>query len=109
MKKFTAVFLLIVCVALPVISLADTCAFCGAPEPDQRTERICSISYTYHIIKTTKYISCKVCLTDTKHMDETIGPHIFQHFKQWVTATLTYEYDYCDTCGYQTTGTTIYH
>ena len=114
MKRFIAVCLLIVCVALPVISLAATCGTCGAPGASYHTDGIMrAYDTTNHTIYSYHYTVCTRCHNITIFQNTIrrieYGPHNMQHSKTWVTATLTYEYDYCPTCGYRTPGTTIYH
>ena len=112
MKRFIAVCLLIVCIALPIISLAATCATCGASGAihgynGERNE----ITTTYHDLTTFEYTSCAKCHTITilKILSHIHGPHTLKHWKQWVTPSMTYEYDYCTVCDFQTTGITIQH
>lgn len=114
MKRFIAVCLLVICVALPIIGVAATCGTCGAPGAAYHTNGIVSVyDTTSHSIYSYHYTTCTRChnvtvFEETFHLTEQ-GPHTMQHSKQWVTSTLTYEYDYCTKCPYRTTGTTIYH
>lgn len=112
MKRFIAVCMLIICIALPVICLAATCANCGASGAIHRYDGSRNeISSTHHDLMTFEYTSCAKChqITILNILSHIQGPHNWKHSKTWVTPTLTYEYDYCTTCGYQTMGTTIYH
>lgn len=112
MKRFIAVCLLVICVALPIIGVAANCFSCGAPGAYLSTNNTTIESYnsSTHTILKYDYTVCNVCQTiHIRVKTRTTVPHSIQHSKQWVTSTLTYEYDYCTVCDYKSPGTTIHH
>lgn len=112
MRRLIAICLLIVCVALPIIGLAATCAICGNTNATAVNDvTFTRYNQTSHQVFTANCTSCTACntLNIVKVTYYNEGPHSLSHVTQWVTPTILYEYDRCSTCGYITNTKTTYH
>ena len=113
-KRFIAICLLIVCIALPIASMAGfECYFCHKTHAYLYTAyELVGSDANYHYKQIHAYMLCDDCGKGSdlgRYGDITAEAHNLKHYTQWVTATITYEYDKCLTCGSTFNTTTIYH
>ncbi len=113
MKRFIAICLLVVCVALPLISYADyVCSNCHGincylKKGDEKTPK----NTVYHTVEYREYTICRDCGTKTlsyvgnSHTER----HSLKHYTQQISPHLTYEYDKCSGCGGYYNTHTYYH
>ncbi len=109
MKRVIAICLLIVCFTFPIAyySMAEGC--CHPHLQVYGEVHYNSLNSARHKISMATVYGCPDCdFNDAKYI-ETTADHQIRHYCQWVTSTLTYEYDYCSVCNYSTPGRTISH
>ena len=113
MKRFIAICLLVVCVALPLMSFAEyicnSCHGINAYETDgwYRTPR----DTVYHMKEYRKYRVCRDCgYRECTYIGESkTEAHNLKHYTQQISPHLTYEYDKCSGCGGYYNTHTYYH
>lgn len=111
MKRIIAVSLLIICIALPLISLSEYCTQCGHYNAHlEKKPDFVSIDSGRHFYDEYYNMVCPDCGAVVfdfrlRYLED----HVFQHYTQWVTATLTYEFNRCTRCGYIKDAHTVSH
>lgn len=114
MKRFIAICLLIVCVALPLVSMADVvCNKChginayndgGKWYKDPKNT-------VYHTVEYREYTICRDCGYKALYKvgNSYTQKHSLTHYTQQISPYLTYEYDKCSGCGGYYNTHTYYH
>ena len=109
MKRFVAVCLLIVCLVLPLTSIAGFCPKCG------KSHAVAVVFYsytqqnnTYHTVTAEAYLYCPDCnkRTDLGSTSYSARHTNLTHYHQTLSLTLMYEYDVCNDCGARINTTT---